>query len=80
MKNYYSKTWYAGYNVRRAETGQNAVEIHAYSTKLERDNAVDKYLAPNHCPTATMEAVKASDPDVRRAIASGWYCDFKSDQ
>lgn len=35
-------------------------------SKSARDAACAEYRAPNHCPTATLEAVAASDEDVRR--------------
>jgi len=68
--NYYAKLWKCGYNTTWANTGQNVVTVYSFSTKSERAAAVAEYRAPNHCPTARLEAVPASDSDVRREKGS----------
>lgn len=67
-KQYYAKHWTCGYGATHANTGENYVEIDVYDSKAERDQACFEYTVPNYCPTAKLEAVKASDPDVRRYL------------
>ena len=65
---HYAKEWNCGFGATRAETGRNAVVVYSFETRSERDSACAEYRAPNHCPTAAMEAVTSSDVDVRRAL------------
>ena len=63
---YYAKLWNCGFGTTRANTGRSQVIVYSFDSKSERDAACAEYVAPNHCPTATLEAVAASDADVRR--------------
>ena len=63
---HYAKLWDCGYKTTRANTGHNQVIVYSFDSKSARDAACAEYRAPNHCPTATLEAVAASDEDVRR--------------
>ena len=72
LMQYYAKTWPCGNMITetRSNTGrvvsQNVVNVYAFPTAKARDEAVENYRAPNHCPQAFAEAVKANDEDVRR--------------
>lgn len=63
---YYAKLWNCGYRTTRAPWWRNQVIVYSFNSKPERDAACAEYRAPSHCPTATLEAVGASDADVRR--------------
>ena len=63
---HYARLWNCGYKTTRANTGHNQVIVYSFDSKSARDAACAEYRAPNHCPTATLEAVAASDEDVRR--------------
>jgi hypothetical protein len=61
---YYAKLWDCGFKTVHATTGRNWVTLYSFNTKSERDIACIKYIAPNHCPSAILEKVKASDKDI----------------
>jgi len=67
-RKYYAKEWRCGRGTVWVETGWNCVIVRAYTTATGRDTAIEDYMAPNHCPTAMMESVRASDNDVRRVL------------
>ena len=67
---YYARLWNCGRGTRRANTGQYQFVIYAFESRAARDAACDEYRPPNHCPTAALEPVKSSDPDVRRELRS----------
>ena len=70
MKHYYAKLWPLGYGTRYASTGEYAVEIRAYKSKQQRDEACREYSPPSYCPSARLETALASDGEVVRALRS----------
>ena len=65
---YYALHWKAGYGATHANTGEDFVTVYGFDSKNERDAACDDFRAPNHCPKAALEAVPASNANVRKAI------------
>lgn len=65
---YYALHWNAGYGTTHANTGADFVTVYGFDSKAERDEACKNFRAPNHCPQAALEAVPASNANVRKAI------------
>jgi len=70
-RQYYAKTWPLGYVTREIfinnqRLNRNEVCVYAFDSAKERDEFVEGYYPPNHCPSAFAEAVKARDEDVQR--------------
>ena len=65
---YYALHWVCGYGATHANTGEDFVWVYGFGTKAERDEACENFRAPNHCPRARLEAVPASNRNVRRAL------------
>lgn len=63
---YYAKLWNCGKSTRRADTGRNQVIVYSFASQTARNTACAEYRAPNHCPSAELEPILASDEDVRR--------------
>lgn len=74
-RKYYAIEWPCGYGATEANTGRDFVRVHRYDSKEGRDAAVEEYEAPNHCPTARMEAAPSSNRNVRRAIRENVWTD-----
>ena len=73
---YYALHWKFGYGATHANTGEDFVTVYGFDSKGERDAACDDFCAPNHCPQAALEAVPASNANVRKAIrGTKGYCD-----
>lgn len=70
----YALHWVCGYGARHANSGRDFVSVMRFDTSAERDESVNNFRAPNHCPTARIEPVLASDRNVRAAILNE---DFK---
>lgn len=74
-RKYYALEWPCGYGATNAQTGSDFVRVHRYESKEIRDAAVEEYAAPNHCPTARMEAAPRSNRNVRMAIRENVWTD-----
>jgi hypothetical protein len=71
---HYALHWSCGYGATHANTGEDFVTVYGFDSKTERDEACDNFRAPNHCPQAALEAVPASNSNVRRAIRGTYGC------
>lgn len=65
---YYALHWSCGYGATHANTGEDFATVYGFGSKAERDEACANFSAPNHCPQAALEAVPASNANVRKAI------------
>ena len=65
---YYALHWIAGHGATHANTGEDFVTVYGFDSKAERDAACDDFSAPNHCPQAALQAVPASNSNVRKAL------------
>lgn len=78
--NYYAKEWHMGFafTEKRINYGDYSksimipmVKLHRFSTRKERADFVAEYQPSDYSPNAYVEAVKASDPEIRRELKSG---------
>jgi len=67
----YALHWVCGYGTTYANSGNDAVSVLRFDSVADRDFCVREFGAPNHCPTATIEPVPATDKNVRYAIMNG---------
>ncbi len=65
---YYALHWRCGHGARHANTGEDFVFVYGFDSKKERDEACDNFRACGYYPQAALEAVPASNSNVRRAI------------
>lgn len=65
---YYALHWSAGYCTTSANTGEDFVWVYGFDSKAARDEACENFRTPNHCPQAQLEAVPASNRNVRKAL------------
>ena len=65
---YYAIHWAFGYGAAHADTGEDYVWVYGFDSKSERDEACENFRARNHCLQAQLEAVPASNRNVRKAI------------
>mgnify|MGYP003110318202 FL=1 len=77
--NYYAKEWHMGFSFteKRINYGdytktilRPVIKLHRFATRKERADFVAEYQPSDYSPSAYVEAVKASDSEVRRELES----------
>ena len=76
---YYAKEWHMGFSFTEKRINYSdytktmlrpIVKLHRFATRKERADFVAEYQPSDYSPSAYVEAVKASDSEVRRELES----------